>query len=94
MFSQLSKKDYINFLKYHIIQGRITEADLVANGCMEFTTLAGFKISVTASTNGDIMINNGGSRVLESNVGVSDDGVFHGIDRFISDAEFVPCPTS
>lgn len=84
------KADLTKILTYHVVSGRVTAADLVAQiqaggGKAELTTVEGGKLTATAGDGGTVILTDakgGTSRVTQADV-MQSNGVVHVIDTVV-----------
>lgn len=84
------KADLTKVLTYHVVSGRVTAADLVAQiqaggGKAELTTVEGGKLTATAGDGGAVILTDakgGTSRVTQADV-MQSNGVVHVIDTVV-----------
>lgn len=84
------KADLTKVLTYHVVSGRVTAADLVAQiqaggGKAELTTVEGGKLTATAGDGGTVILTDakgGTSRVTQADV-MQSNGVVHVIDTVV-----------
>lgn len=84
------KADLTKILTYHVVSGRVTAADLVAQiqaggGKAELTTVEGGKLTATAGGDGTVILTDakgGTSRVTQADV-MQSNGVVHVVDTVV-----------
>ncbi|CAJ1943851.1 unnamed protein product [Cylindrotheca closterium] len=92
MLVMTDMRDIGSIFSAHVVKGIYTLRDFAEAGCMELDTVGGTKIRVLVE---NLMVKvNDGLLTTPDMVGNGADGIIQGIDTFLLEGSFTPCPGS